>query len=323
MLGTAINGKLDWIAGLYYMTEDGVDDSSSMQFNDLRIEGTRIGVYNAIVAPDGSNFDDAVAAANGAAAGAVVENFTSGLYDNSSTAIYVGLTYRLNEQWTLSGGLRYTEDERESTATHRTRNVSTGVFVCQYVSDGAPLPIEDGHPTVDGKWDAWTYDATLAYNFSEASMVYGSFRHGYKTGGFNGRARDEIAQTPFDEEVVDEYELGFKSDFDLGGTAARFHGAVYYQDYTDIQRQTALNFGDLIVTVINNAADASIQGGEFELLLIPSNNLQLNLFHSWIDGEYDSFVDQATGTDRSDEWLTRVPEHMYGGTLMYSHPLQV
>ena len=321
VLGTALDGKLDWIAGLYYMSEEGVDDSSSMQFNDLRIEGTRIGVYNAVIAPDGSNFDQAVAAANAAAAGAAVQNHTSGLYENSSTAIYTGLTYRPIEQLTVSGGLRYTEDERESTATHRSLNISSGVSTCQYVRDGAQLPIGECNPTVDDKWEAWTYDVTLAYNFSDASMLYGSFRHGYKTGGFNGRARNDNAATPFDEEVVDEYELGIKSDFELGGTAARFNGAVFRQDYTDIQRQTALNFGDLIVTVINNAAEATIQGGEFELLLVPSNDLQLNLFYSWIDGEYDSFVDQARGIDRSDEWLIQPPEHMYGGTLTYSYTL--
>ena len=318
VLGTSFDGKLDWIVGLFYMTEDGVDDSSSMQFNELTTENTRIGVYNAVF--DGTNQQAAEDAANAAAANAILRRHTSGLFENKATAIYTGLTYRINEKWTIAGGLRYTEDERESTATHRTTTIATGATVCQFTSDGVPLPIEECNPTVDDTWDAWTYDVTLSYDISDASMVYGSLRHGYKTGGFNGRARNDVASTAFDEEKVDEYELGFKADFDLGGASARFSGAIFYQDYTDIQRQSARNLGNIIVTIINNAADATIRGGELELLLIPTSNLQISLFYSNIDGEYDSFIDDL-GVDRSDQWAVQAPEHMFGGSLIYTYPM--
>lgn len=324
-LGTALDGKLDWVAGLYYMNEKGDDFGDSNQFNALTVEGTRLGTFQALF--NGTNLSAALAAANAAAAAASKKGITSGDVENTSMAAYTGLTYRFNDTWTLAGGLRYTEDERTYVATSRTEFVNTGVVRCDFLveqSNGtfAPLPIDQCDPEASKTFSKLTYDGTLTYNFSTDAMMYGAYRRGYRSGGFNGRARSFEALVPYDPEQVDEFEVGFKSDFELGDAPARLNGAVFYQDYADIQRQTAVNLGsNTIATVIQNAASGSIYGGELEFEVRPADFISLSMFYSYVDGKYDEYVDPGTGADLSDEWLVFAPKTMLGATLNLYTPM--
>ena len=319
-LGTALEEKLDWVAGLYYMTEEGGDWGNSNQFNELTVEGTRVGTFSALMGM-GFAFPDAVAAANGAASAASKIINTTGEAENESRAAYVGLTYRLNSTWTLSGGLRYTEDERTYTANSNTFFFNTGVNTCDFIRNGANLPIDECGVKASKTFDAFTYDATLTYNFSDDSMVYGSFRHGYRSGGFGGRARNDAEMKPFDPEEVDEFEVGFKSEVQMGNVPARFNGAFFFQDYTDIQRQTPIDVpGGGIATIIENAAEGEIWGGELELQIMPTENISVAMFYSYTDGEYGSFMG-TNGVDRSNEWLILAPKNTIGATVSYMQDL--
>lgn len=318
VLGTALEGKLDWIGGLYYMNEKGDDFGRGYQFNALTVEGTRLGTFQALF--NGTNLNAAVAAANAAAAAVSQEGVTSGDVENTSMAAYTGLSYRVNENWSLAGGLRYTEDERTYAATSRTRFVNTGVERCSFLvrQGGAfvPLPIDQCNPEATKTFHKLTYDATLTYNFSSDAMIYGAYRDGYRAGGFNGRARSFEALVPYDPESVGEYEIGFKSEFDLGDRPAQLNAAAFYQDYQDIQRQTAVNLGaNTIATVIQNAAAGSLQGGELEFQVRPTEILSLSLFYSYVDGKFDKYIDPGTGADLSGQWLVLAPKHMGGATL--------
>lgn len=316
-LGTALDDKLDWIAGLYYMKEDGDDFGNSNAFNIFGVEGTRFGTFGAIF--NGTNAQAAVNTANAAAAQVSTLGMTTGEVENTAQAVYLGLTYRFNDSWTLATGLRYNEDKRTYGATSRTVNMATGVASCSFRVDGVPLPIEQCDPEVSETFEELTYDATLSYNLSSDAMVYGAFRHGYRAGGFNGRGLNFEQLAPYNPELVDEFELGFKTDFELGTMPVRANGAIFYQDYQDIQRQVNVNIGTeeapQVSTVIQNAANGSIRGGELELEFRPTDYASLSLFYSYLDGEFDDYIDPATGTDLSDRWLVFAAKHMGGATL--------
>jgi iron complex outermembrane receptor protein len=319
LLGTALDGKLDWIVGFFYMNEEGSDSAFGPATfrNILAVEGARQQTFSSVF--DGSNPQQAIAAANAAAMDATRISETSGESENTSTAGYMGLTYRFNEKWTLAGGLRYTEDERKVIATSRSFNPYTGAATCDFRVSNVPLPIEACNPGAGDKFDSWTYDVTLSHNFTPDSMAYAAYRRGYRTGGFSGRARNPEQLNPYDPEMVDEYEVGAKADFEWG-IPIRANIALFMQDYDDIQRQVSIDLDPdpaviQVGTVVQNAAKGELEGGEVELTLQPTGWAELSLFYSYIDGEFDEYTDPLTGADLSNRWLVLASKHMAGATL--------
>lgn len=324
IIGSSFDDRLDWLVGLYYMNEEGSDYGISNQFNPLSVEGARLTAFQGgIPGVPASN----VAAANAVAAAAGKIDTTSGEVENTSRAVYTGATWHFNDAWSLAGGLRYTEDKREFTATSKqffyNLNQSVCAFLVEQPGGGfGPASLDQCDQNASETFEKVTYDVTLTHSFDEGNMVYGAYRLGYRAGGFNGRARSFAALQPYNPEEVDEYEIGFKSNFGVGPVPVRLSGAVFYQEYSEIQRQTSVNLGgNTIATVIENAAEGTLEGGELELEIRPSSYASLSLFYSYVDGEFDQYIDSGTGADLSDQWLVLAPKHSVGATLNLFTPL--
>ena len=134
--------------------------------------------------------------------------------ETDSAAVFFEGDYALNEAWTVTLGARYTEDEKVS---QQTGNLST-----------AP-----NHPSAE--WDEVTSKIGVRYQATDDAMIYATWSKGYRGGGFNGRVDEQdSARIPYNPETVDNYELGFKSEW--RDNALRLNGAVFYMDYQDSQR---------------------------------------------------------------------------------------
>ena len=121
-------------------------------------------------------------------------------------------------------------------------------------------------------------------------MVYAHVSHGQRSGGYNLRntAADTVnfGPGPFDEEVVDNLEVGYKSE--LGGRG-RLNTAVFYNLVDDMQRE--INLSDPtsgVVQVIRNTADTEILGVEFDGMYAIGERTLLLASLGWIDAQYDS-----------------------------------
>ena len=74
------------------------------------------------------------------------------------------------------------------------------------------------------------------YHLDDNSRIYGSWTSGYRSGGYNLRNTSfDPADTPgpFDEEEVNNYEIGYKSTHDWG----RLNASIFYNEIDDMQRQ--------------------------------------------------------------------------------------
>ncbi len=210
--------------------------------------------------------------------------------ETDSVALFFEGDYALNDTWSLTLGGRYTEDEKES---QQTGNLST-----------AP-----NHPSEE--WDEFTPKVGVRYQASDDAMLYATWSKGYRSGGFNGRVDEQAsARIPYDPETVDNYELGFKSEWPNQGL--RLNGAMFYMDYQDKQEEIGLPSDGATgqrITVFN-AATATMQGVELELQAILTEDLSVRANIGYLDSEYDefSFVGASGLTDLSGLDFRRAPE---------------
>lgn len=192
---------------------------------------------------------------------------------SESWALFFEGDYSFADRWTLTLGGRWTEDEKSTT--------QAGVVTAAASAD----------------WSEFTPKVALKFQVNDTSMIFGLYSAGYRAGGFNGRVDGiEAATVPYDPETVDNYEIGFRSEF--MDRRLVFNATLFYMDYEDKQeeiQQASATSGTGQVTSVVNAATASISGAEVELTWMASDGFIVRANLGLLDAEYDEFV-VNTGT---------------------------
>lgn len=276
ILGTAFDGRLDYILGGYYFRESG--DVLTTNFTPISI-GSRMGTaQNSPV--------------------------------NESKAIFGQATFKVTPTVSITGGLRQTWDKRETNASSvtivpnywplegfKSLLPADGVLAtCALVGDGGTLPNTPGGCllSASANFNKLTYTASIDWKPTPDMLVYAATRKGYRSGGFNQSATVNTTAaptvlTPFNPETVTDYEIGFKGNWRWGnGMAAGLNGSYYYNNYNDIQRALTARAGNKSVTA--NAATAKIEGVEVEARFEPTPWLELTGYYSRIRARFKSFV---------------------------------
>lgn len=310
LLGKANN--LDWVAGAFYFSEEG-----RMDWPSIQIAPTPTSIFALFGLPT-------------LAPGTAPDPFDWPAYSdnafsakNTSASVFAQGTFHLDsllEGLSTTIGARYTSDKRESTGLGHTPTA------CRIVdASGVPLPLDQCSISADKSFTEPTGTFSLEYKVVPKTLVYAAVRRGYRSGGINGSATSQaIIDVPFKPEIITDVEFGAKSDWHLGDMPVRTNLAVFSSDYKDIQRLDSKKIGNTIVSSLANAASATIQGGELEVTLLPTDNLQLTGFASVISAKYDKYDalnSQGQPVDKSDAPFGQVPAHSYSGTARYSLPI--
>jgi iron complex outermembrane recepter protein len=193
-------------------------------------------------------------------------------YDNSQLShSYAGFgqaTLALGDRTNLTVGLRYTRDERDSSA----RNVlirTTGTT--------------ETNASASAAWEKLTYRFALDHRLGEDVMVYASYNRGFKSGLFS---LIPFSSTPVNPEILDAYEVGLKSQ--LFGRL-RLNVSAYHYDYKDIQVSVNVVNNGVTTPRLLNAAKATINGFDLDAELLVSRGFRLRGGFAYVDGKYDSF----------------------------------
>ena len=322
LIGSAFDDFIDFTLGAFASKEE-IDDTPSGGFLGL-------GGFTGIPLPNGM-----VSALDPSGVGLQSPSISD--FDNESWALFGQSILYLSDMWQLTLGIRYTEEKKErsqvnySTATESPGVVSREEFdaLANAIQDLIPdpeIPTQQG----DDDWEVWTPAATLTMfapdtwteGVLDSGMFYLSYSEGFKAGGFTSFG-DEFM--PFDPEDIVSYEFGAK--LDLLNRTLRLNTSVYYSEYDDIQLRVTRTLSPTeTISGIINAGEATISGAEIEMSWLPSDNLLLSLTGSWIDAEYDEFIDEdADGNpvDRSDEDFAYIPEQTWSITAQYIWDLEV
>lgn len=253
--------------------------------------------------------------------------------ETESMGIFGQFEYDLSEAFTLIAGLRYTQEERTMAYQNRTDTVPDAVLnsclipagdVCGF-GFGAGFPgtntfidFTNSNPDV-GNLDEIDVDNVsgkigLDFRPNEDMLIFANIARGFKSGGFNGGFLDftdgvEVADIPFDEELLTSYELGFKST--LADGTVRFNATAFFYDYEDYQ---ALTFAGLS-QFINNS-DAEVTGLDLEMIWSPDARWDINIGASLLDTEVDSVAVRGVGAVEGTE-MVLAPEFTLNGLVRY------
>ncbi len=241
-------GKLDWVAGLFYL--DTEVEISILERLDFGLDG-----FDPITDEDIASY------------GGDVGFISDSKPERDSTSIYGQGTWNFNDEWRLVFGMRYTEDEVYSEVTNF------------YGREGTDI-IETSSEKVTGR-------LVVEHDFNESTMAYGSYTRGFKPGGSNLTYGREDAIAPivvlptFEEEIVDAYEIGLKTD--LADGRVRMNTAAFYYNYEGLQYQAT--DPEVFQGGVGNIPKSEIFGAELELSAFLSESLILDVRLAWLDTE--------------------------------------
>ena len=283
LLGSFMDDRMKTVLGIYYFEEEGKD-------------------INVVSFP-------------------VVLLSSGGSIDNESKAIFGQITYDITDALSMTLGLRYTEDKKvflpDQFVLDPRLSAAPPPAGFAYVPGTRMLPFEE----VETDIDEITPMLNVAYNLSEATMLYATYSEGYKSGGYDQRVfprTSDFTAPSFEPEFVESFELGMKYKSD--DNRFRANGSMFFMDYTDLQIAVVNNNVDVIT---RNAGEAEIKGFELELAFIPADNWMLEGSLGYTDAEYTSLSAGAiqAGLSRDNE-LVNTPEWSLSAAISYTQPLE-
>ena len=219
--------------------------------------------------------------------------------DTTAWAAFGSIDWLLSDRWTLTTGLRYTDESVDFTGGTSATVLGTDIVV--------PLTWTDD--TFSDDQVTWRVAAEFRPN--DDLLTYGSISTGFKSGGFFGDFTiDPRELEPFDSETVTAYELGAKQT--AAGGKVQLNGAIFYYDYKDIQTIVPAAFGFRL----GNLEQADIYGVDVDLLAVPTDRLSLRFGAGYLHSEVSSVFPEFDGNE-----LPNAPKWQLTGGARYEFPV--
>ncbi len=257
--------------------------------------------------------------------------------ETSNFAVFGQVDWDVTDKVTVTLGGRYIDEEKDFcqvfTATSDTPSVTDfdglpkeavkawgNSDVCPswgqgVINNAFTDPVTGAASTFTGNesWSEFTPKAGITYNLDNG-IVYLSYTEGFRSGGFNGRATAASNAGPYQPELVKSTELGFKTSW--ANNTLQINGAIFATDYEDKQEDVVLpgTDGAVTLTLVQNAAGATMNGAEIETIWVPTAGLTLTANVGFLDAEYDNYsVPGPDGNlvDKSGFDLRKAPDLTY------------
>jgi iron complex outermembrane receptor protein len=296
-ISSSSSNKLNWVGGLFYynMNSDFSQNITLGSFMDV-LYGTPAGTL------EGSSI------------------FPRAEITQNNLGIYASADYRFLDFFTINAGIRYTIDKKE----------------ISFQQDGVPAVGYQAFPdaNLDGVADEGEYlkadhseniitpTVSLKAKPFEWANAYISYARGYKSGGFNVRfiSSAQELETPFDAEIMDNYEVGVK----LSNANNTFFAnlAAFLMNYDNLQVPVTTEDGTGIA--INNAAKAQVKGFEADITYLITKNIAFSGGFGYNQSEYTDYVAElpdGSTIDRAGERLNNIPDMNANAAIDLNFPI--
>ena len=269
--GTAVDGKLKYVAGLF------ISDSKSYDRIPFSMQGdiNPTGVGGCSTNPNAS-------AVCGAGFLGIAYDFQQ---EDKSKAAYAQLSYEVLPKVNISGGIRITKDDISISYPDQTAdNVDYDTLLP--ASKSATKP-------------SWLIG--IDYKPTSELLIYFNQRGSWRTGGFNGTSPGvNLAGTGpgnlpegFGSETTYDFELGAKFSGRVADVPTSLNIALYDQEISNVQRSPYHGLSALAV----NIPHAQVRGIELDGSVRPTTWLQVGAAFTYTDPKYTQNVaSMAFGT---------------------------
>src|SRR5690606_3498462 len=187
-------------------------------------------------------------------------------YDFSQFALFGEGTVHFNEQWSLTGGLRYYDFEEDRLLT----------FAGSFADFG--YTNQPGETSSDG----FSPRVIVSFEPNDDVMLTAQVARGFRLGGINDPLNVSLCEPPdlatfsgqptFEDETVLNYEIGAKTL--LADRRVTLNASVFYSDIEDLQ--VIADAGSCSSRIVLNA-QAEALGAELELFARPNESWDFGL----------------------------------------------
>ncbi|HVP84205.1 MAG TPA: TonB-dependent receptor [Rhizomicrobium sp.] len=230
-------------------------------------------------------------------------------YRLTSWALFGEAYYQLTPEVKLTGGLRFTDDKKSFD-----------------LIPSWTLVLGEGYPTmgtVDQEWQEVTgrfnINWTPKVDFTDQTMVYASYAHGYKGGGANPPGVIEVPSfaegIPVTSPSNQTHPLTFKPEFndafELGTKNSLFDGTMTLNADVFVYKYQNYQISQIVDrTSINLNFDATVKGAELESTWEPIPGLRFNMSVGYEDGTLANgshAIDLMDRTAGHTDWMVVKP----------------
>jgi len=218
--------------------------------------------------------------------------------------------FKATDELKFTAGLRYTDDKKVATPIPTQLLLGTGILGFGLINEGYQVS-----PDIVQKWGRVTGRFVVDWKprlaFTDETLFYASFAHGYKGGGTNppgigaNPAYLQFFPQPqtFKPESVDAFEVGTKNT--LAGGQLTLNATAFYYKYKNYQVSQIV---DRIA--LNENYNADIWGAELEMQWRPTRRISLNANVGYLGTRIANgmkSVDVMNRTQGNQDWVIVKP----------------
>lgn len=228
-----------------------------------------------------------------------IDDFTQ---DTESISVFGQATWNITDRVRTSLGLRYTSEEKEADASMTLLSTDRSIVV------GDSPPGEPGFNPIAGllaqNW-ANSDDRTeenldpsfvFQWDVGDVGMLYASWTQATKAGGFNAGDLDGYS-FEYEEEEAKSVEIGAKLSF--LDNQLRWNLSIFSTDFEDLQ--VSAWDANLSTFITNNAAEATIEGFESDLVYAINSQWTVGGAVGYLDATYDDYPGASCSVGESKE----------------------
>jgi iron complex outermembrane receptor protein len=232
-------------------------------------------------------------------------------------AFYFEGNYALNDQWTITAGVRQTNDSKD-----QVQYTFLGFGDEQYLNNEPTFSFTNGtfgFTSLDGvtgefgnffeaartpltkESDKTTWKLGVDWRFDADSLLFATLATGFKAAPFDSALTDpstgETRIVEVEPEEITNLEFGYKVG--LLDNRLNLTANVFFSEYENLQRTSLVKVGedpilgdDIFSLLTINAAEATINGVEIEADWLVGDNGRLSGWVTWLDATFDDFPNQ-------------------------------
>jgi iron complex outermembrane receptor protein len=254
-------------------------------------------------------------------------------HENTTWAVFGQTSYDVNEKLNITGGVRYTKDDKSLVVGEQNVNGFALVIGAASIQEYADINVDDGQAS-------WELSAN--YRIDKNTSVFGRVANGFRAQTIQGRdVAFEGSPSVAESETINSFEIGTKTD--LLNNTLRFNVAAFYYQIDDMQF-SAIG-GGANNTALINADKGTGYGFEIDAQYLVNDFLSLTAGYSYnhteiqddsltvlpcgADAEFD-FTGNCTVLDPSTDGYAvsidgnpfpQAPETIFNFTARYAFPV--